>query len=175
MSGTGPRAGLCEGFLGSSSGAPGPRELSSACEGCKLDMTDIGWRGPYPSTESPYTSNEPTALMTSSVRCVSSLQWASRSRTGICSEHIGHWRVSARLTTPRVEISKTIVKEMGYEHTFLYCDRRRSGGIGVMRGVISDFFKPVRRSLLPFIPGVEEKSQVQRSIGVLSECRYQLC
>ena len=65
--------------------------------------------------------------------------------------------------------------ETGYEHTFLYCDRRRSGGIGVMRGVISDFFKPVRRSLLPFIPGVEEKSQVQRSIGVLSECGYQLC
>jgi len=62
------RARLREDFLGLSSGAPSSGELYPAHGERKPGVAERGMDViPYPSTESPYTE-EPTALMASSVR-----------------------------------------------------------------------------------------------------------
>ena len=69
QSGAGSRFRSRKDFLGSSGGAPSSGELDSVHEEHKPKATERGMDAiPYPSIESPYTSEEPTALMTSSVR-----------------------------------------------------------------------------------------------------------
>ena len=77
----------------------------------------------------------------------------------MCSEHMGHWRVSARLTAPSVQNSETIVGGKHYEHTLLYCERRWTGDIGTLWNVPKDLFRSVKCSLLPFIPEVEGRKR----------------
>ena len=175
-SGTRPRAGLRKYFLGSSGGAPGSGELDPSHKERELDVANVGWTGPYPSAESPNTSKEPTALMTSSVRCVSRSQCASRSRTGICSEHIGHWRVSARLTTGeggRIKNSETIVEGIYIVSTPFFTVREegpatlKSCGTALVTSSewLSDRFFPL---------SLKMKDKNVR-FSVPSVCRYQLC
>ena len=51
----------------------------------------------YPSSESAIISTDPIALIISSTLSASRSQWAGSSRTGMCSEQMGHCLVSARL------------------------------------------------------------------------------
>ena len=53
------------------------------------------------------------------------------------------------------------------EHTFLYRERRWTGGIGILWDAPNGPFGSVNCSFLSFIPGVEgRKRQVQPSVGV---------
>lgn len=133
-----------------------------------------GWSS-YPSTESPYTSEEPTALMISSVRWVSRSQCASRSRTGMCSEHMGHWRVSARLTAAGwSERWERVVKRKRRERTVLYSERRWVGDTGIVQCIRNEYFRLFKCPLLPFTPEVR-RTKTSGSALHREGFRYRLC
>ena len=86
----------------------------------------------------------------------------------MCSEHIGHWRVSASLATPEFN---TIVTVKCFERTFLHGECRCPSDIRIICGTCGDIPRPAESSFLPFTPG-EEQGWVQRSISVSRSSVY---
>jgi len=71
----------------------------------------------------------------------------------MCSEHMGHWRVSARLTAAKwSERWERIVKRKRRERTVLYSERRWVGDTGIMRCIRNEHLSLSKCTLLPFTP-----------------------